>query len=420
MRKFPLLLSVVLIFTIALVYMVTGCQGTETIPTSEEQSITEEVTDEDVIKIGYLSYKMNHHWFNSVHYFSTLQAKEIEEEEGVKFEYVLFDGGGVAENQVKQVDDLITMGDIDMVLFQAIDEKSMAKAVKKINDELGIPVGSDGTPAAGGNFIFTGLDNVEASEKIGNYLVDELNEKYGDPSQWGGDNGGVIIEIWGPPGLQIAKDRHIGFRKVMDPILEENPDIKIVEGTSDWNVDKAVKVMSDFVQRYGDEIIGIYTDDDVSAVEGAYRALELADLAYPVGDPNHIPIVSYDGAMTAVDAIRENKIDMTIHQPAVAYSRLTLRYLYNWYKEGYDSLPKVGDVLTVEELSEYFDPDTTGSKYWGPVEVRQGPNYDGIWLVPQGPIIPDEEDPYEKSQWGNYNYYLEYGEYPTKEETEIE
>ena len=366
------------------------------------------------IKVGWLSYNISDDWFASVNEFGQQEAKVIEQEEGVKFEFDIKDAGADAETQVKQVDDLITVGDIDMLLFEAVDEKAMAKAITKVNEELNIPVGSAGTPAAGGKFIYVGLDNVKATEQCGDYLAKLLNEKYGEPAKWGGDDGGIIIEIWGPPGLQITKDRHTGFRNKIDPLLKQNPKVKIVEGTSNWNPDTAFKVISDLVQRYGDEIIGIYTDDDTSATEGAWRALELAGLAYPVGDPKHIPIVTYDGTMKGMQAVREKKIDMITEQPAIAYGRIAMRYLYQWYKEGYESLPQPGTVLTLDDLSKYFDPETTGAKYWAPVEVLKGVNFDGIWFAPKSAIIPDELDPYEKNQWGNYNYFKKYGEYPTK------
>jgi hypothetical protein len=90
-----------------------------------------------------------------------------------------------------------------------------------------------------------------------------------------------------------------------------------------------------------------------------------------------------------------------------------MHYLYEWHKNGYDSLPKPGTTLGTDELAALF-PDETGVRSWSPVEVREGDGWEGIWLAPKSPLIPTEVDPYAQNQWGNYMYFLDKGSFPEK------
>lgn len=363
---------------------------------------------EKVIKVAWLSYNLTDDWFLAVLRFAQDEARDIEKEEGVKFEFLLRDAGGDLQTQLNQADDMITIGP-DILYFEPINEKAMASAVKKINRELGIPIGAAGITASGGEYLYVGLDNVEATEQCGEALVRLLTEKYGEPKNWV-KAGGIIGEFWGPPGLKITQDRHTGFRKPLDPILKATAGLQIVERVDNWDPDTAFKVVSDVVTRYGDKIIGMYADDDTTATEGCRRALKLAGLAYPVGHPKHIPIVTYDATENGMRRFRDKWIDMITVQPAMGYGHMVMRYLYKWHKEGKESLPKPGTTISSEELSRYFDY-TEGVQYWTPVKVVKGRDWDGIWIQPHSGIVPDEVPPKARYQWGNYVYFMREGKY---------
>lgn len=365
---------------------------------------------DDTIKVAWLSYGISHEWFRSLSIFAQLEADKIAEEDGVQFEFIIKDGARNIQTQLQQVDDLIAQGDIDIIYFEPIDQNAMGNAVKKINEELNIPIGAAGITTNGGKYLYVGLDNVSATKQAGDALVELLDAKYG-AGKWPSD--GKIIEIWGPAGISITDDRHAGFRLAADPAVAANPGVEIVNGTGNWDPATAFKVASDLIAQHGETIIGFYTHDDPSATEGVVRALELAGKQFPVGDANHIPIVTYDATKTGMEAVRNKEIDMITEQPAFGYAHLVMRYLYNWHKDGYDSLPKPGTTLSKAELSSIFSPDS-GVDFWSPVKVVEGPNWDGIWLQPKSPIIPTEVDPWEPNQWGNYMWYVDKGEFPQK------
>ena len=368
----------------------------------------------ETIRVGWVNFNLSDDWFMYIQEFGQKEAARIEKEDGVKFEWIIRDGTGNAERQIKIVDDFITMGDIDMFLFNAVDDVAMGKAIEKMNKAMNIPIGSPGNPAMSGKFIYVSLDNVAATKELGDTFVDIMTKKYGPPASWKrpGQQKGVIIEIWGPPSLQIVKDRHIGFRQALDPILAANPHLEVVEGLSNWSPDTAFKTCSDLIERHRDDLVGIYVDDDTGATEGAWRAMELARMAFPIGDDRHIPLVTYDGTISGNQAVRDKKIDSMVDQPCPAYSYITFRMLYNWYKYGYESLPKAGDILGEKELSKYFDLEgEIGAKYWAPVEVRE--EIPGIlWFAPAASLMPQEKPANDRSAWGNYVYFIENGKWP--------
>ena len=370
--------------------------------------------EKKTIRVGWVNFNLSDDWFKYIQEFAEKEAAVIEREDGVEFEWIIRDGIGNAERQIKIVDDFITMGDIDMFLFNAVDDAAMGKAIEKMNQAMDIPVGSPGNPAAAGRFLYVSLDNVKATKELGEVFVGMMAEKYGPPENWKkpGQEKGVILEIWGPPSLQIVKDRHIGFRQTLDPILAANPHLEIVEGLSNWSPDVAFKTCSDLIERHRDDLIDIYVDDDTGATEGAWRAMQLARMAYANTDERHIPLVTYDGTISGVQAVRDGAVDSIVDQPCPAYSRLTFRLLYNWYKYGYESLPKAGDILDEAFLSKYFDLEgEVGAKYWAPVEVIE--DKPGIlWFAPASSLIPQEKPANSRTAWGNYVYSIEKGEWP--------
>ncbi len=374
-------------------------------------SFTAFTASAEPIKVAWLSFGISHEWFRSLSIFAENEAKRIAERDGVTFEFVIKDGARNIQTQLQQIDDLIAQGDVDIIYFEPIDQNALVRAVKRVNDELGIPIGAAGIVTNGGQYLYVGLDNVQATEQVGTALADLLDRKYGK-GQWPAT--GKIIEIWGPAGISITDDRHAGFRNTFEPRLAENPGVEIVNGTGNWDPATAFKAASDLISRYGDQIIGVYTHDDPSATEGVVRALELANMQYPVGHEKHIPIVSYDGTKTGLQSIRDREVDVITEQPALGYATLVMRYLYEWHKNGIDALPKAGTTLELDTLREMF-VDETGVQTWGPVEVRKGPNWDGIWLAPKSPLIPTEVDPYAQNQWGNYMYFVDKGEFPKKD-----
>jgi ABC-type sugar transport system substrate-binding protein len=380
--------------------------------------------EEGVIKAYYFDFNHTDQGFADLSYAFVRQSEDIEKREGVKFDWEIFDGAANAETQIKQIEDVLMRGDADLINIEPIDEKSIVKIVKRINSEFDIPISMAGISVPGGKYIFVGTNNIAASRKSGEALVKILMDKYGSAEN-AAKAGGVIIEMWGPPGLLICADRHTGFRQALDPFIAQAPGFEVVEGVDNWSPDESFKVMSDFVARYGDEIIGIYNDNDTGATEGSWRALELAGLAYPAGDPRHIPIVTYDAFMEGLKALRNGQVDFIAEQAWAGYGALGMELLYMWYTEGYESLPGPG-TLTAADLKEWYPEERELGDFpidldgWTPVKVvdastlEEGRAWDGLWYQMGTAEYPVTADPWDPFVYGNWRYYKDYGEYPQK------
>ncbi|MDD5017083.1 MAG: sugar ABC transporter substrate-binding protein [Eubacteriales bacterium] len=410
-----------LVLACAMLISLAACAGTaeeESTSSAEGESVTDgsitestaEEGEKEVINVAWIARNLTDDWYRAIYTFGCEEADRIAAEEGVEFNIVPYDSQASVEVSMQICEDILTMGTYDMIYFEAVDESAMGTMIERFNEELDCPVAGASTTAAAGQFIFCGPNNVAACENTANIMIEKLTEKYGeDPQAWI-DAGGVILEMWGPAGLQICQDRHTGFHNIMDPILAEYPELQVVQLTSNWEPERAFQEMTDAVQRYGDQIIAIYTDDDTAASEGAWRALENAGMGYPIGDERHIPIVTYDGTYNAIGHVVEGHIDLVIEQPAVALASMAMRYMWIWYKEGYDALPQPGTVLSEEDMREYFGDDVAVA-FWSPVTVVEG-FWGGLWFQPTCPLIPQTADPTNPALWGNAWYERNNGEYP--------
>ena len=58
--------------------------------------------DDKTIKVVWLSFGLSHEWFHSLSIFAEHEARKIEKEDGVKFEFVIKDGQRNLQTQLQQ------------------------------------------------------------------------------------------------------------------------------------------------------------------------------------------------------------------------------------------------------------------------------------------------------------------------------
>ncbi len=113
-----------------------------------------------------------------------------------------------------------------------------------------------------------------------------------------------IVELSGTSGASVTADRGKGFRDE----IAKHPEMKIIQSqTGDFNRAKARDVMQNIIQARGKEITAVYAHNDEMAL-GAIQALESANMR-PGTD---ILIVSVDGQRSALQAILDGKMNVTI------------------------------------------------------------------------------------------------------------
>lgn len=210
------------------------------------------------------------------------------------WEVELQDADGDASKQSLQFDNLVTK-EKDLIIYWAHDAQAAVADAKKAAD-AGIPVISYFADCAeeAHQYIeaYVGADQLVIANAIGEYL-DEL---------LGGDGSVAIIN--GKEGKTDFVLRSQGFRDALDA-SGGNYTI-LAEEWSDSDRTQAQSIMENYLTTYPD-IDAIFTTSDDFGY-GALNAIESA------GKAGEIKLVSIDGQIEVLQAIKDGKWDLTVYQ----------------------------------------------------------------------------------------------------------
>lgn len=226
----------------------------------------------------------------------------------------MFDGEFDAQLQSSQMDDAIAMAPDAIVLFP-VDSQALATGIKKAYD-AGIPViMGNGRPvdeSVDYTTLYFGPDNYEEGLIAGQTASEIL----------GGSGNAVIVE--GATGQDASVGRTEGF---MDG-LEDGIEV-LAQQPADWVKDEAVRVMSDFITRYGEDIDVIWSHSDDM---GAGVGVALDEAGYEPGD---IPHVSLGGSKAGMEAISEGWITHLIMQSPIDETDQLAPFVIKVVEEGW-------------------------------------------------------------------------------------
>ncbi len=131
--------------------------------------------------------------------------------------------------QIAAIDNFINSG-YDAILTIAVNPTAFAPVIKRAN-EAGV--------------VLVPFDNVLDTDKVIQVNEDQL--KIGQIwGKWIADkvpNGGKILEIRGLAGNSVDRDRHVGFREILEP----SGKYEIVEVVGNWDDGTAQKVAADAI-----------------------------------------------------------------------------------------------------------------------------------------------------------------------------
>lgn len=264
------------------------------------------------------------------------------------------------ELQQNTLDDFVVMG-VDVIIIQPVDDFAIAAKVNRIQAK-GIPVMALNHPPMDkdGNIIVSvaGISpNIDMAASAANYIVEKAAGK--DVK---------VAEIIGDIKQVIAQVRAAGFKEA----VEKNPNLKYVNSrVTDWGPEGALTATEDFITADPD-LFAIFAQSD-GMLPGVVAALKRNEKLYPVGDPNHIIIVSIDGAPYAHQAIREGWVDMSMEQSPYAMASIVVKAAL-MVAQGI-KLPEIGEgaiePATVKITAENVDMITL----WG----NYGKPHDEVW-----------------------------------------
>lgn len=235
-------------------------------------------------------------WNSAAHPYGARHTQEIPQFARSVFpgmQVSVGDGQGDSTTQSSQVDDMVAQG-IDVLIISPADASALAGAVDRAK-EAGVQVVAADRAVDTEVATTVGSDNVEAGEVSGQAVVDLL------------DGSGTVVELAGSLGASPTIDRGAGFRTVV-----EGSGVEII-GSQTANYDRAegLRVMEDFLQRFGSgQIDAVYAHNDQMAF-GAIQAIEEA------GRSDEILVVGIDAEQGALEAVQEGTYAATVAYPAV-------------------------------------------------------------------------------------------------------
>lgn len=314
-------------------------------------------------------------FFNGVAAAEAETAKEIKQETGDTIELRTV-AANDAGRQLNGLQALIDQG-IDGVSLVPWRGESMVQIVQRLQQE-GIPVVVHNLTVPGAGVPFVAFDNVEAGRLAGEAMIKEIAAARGD--DWA-SKGGVIMLLRGDVTASFDRDRFTGYMQVLQPILDANPAVEIVERANlDYEGEKARRAVEDAVTRYGrDQVLAVGSVDGTMAVGGAIPALKTGGATVAVGSPNNVAVTSIDCSQAELDAIKARQLTHCSEQPALAEGELVIRLLHDMMSKG-STEPSSG----VEQVKDWADAP------WGPVEVTTRDDIEGPWYKTKAFAVPGD------------------------------
>ena len=231
---------------------------------------------------------------------------------------------GDVENQCNQIYDFIEKG-VDVVLIQAADSNAVAPAVKACN-EAGV------TAIAVGRAI-NGDCTVDYSALIDDVAMGKLAAEYV------ADNAEGVEEY----GLDDIRD---------------NP--------CDWSSESSMAAMNDILTT-NEDIDAVFLHSDCM-LAGVISGLTQSEKLKTLDDPEHVMIVSIDGAASAMDYIRQEYVDMTVDNSPLALATIAVKAVLTKTVKG----EELGGGVTKVNASVITKDNVDEAKFWGNFDLEDG------------------------------------------------
>jgi ribose transport system substrate-binding protein len=292
--KKTLLLLLVIAITVSMVavFSLSGCKTAA--EEAAEEETTEVTTEETTVVEGEKTVVLLNIGMQSP--YPPLYSENLEmrlNEAGI--EMFMFDGEFDAQLQSSQLDDAIAMQPDAIVIFP-VDSQAIATGIKKAYDAGVVIIMGNGSPVDESvpyTALYFGPNNYEEGKVAGGVANDIL-----------GDSGNIVI-VEGATGQDASIGRTEGFEDVLNDGL-----VVLANQPADWVKDEAVRIMSDFITSYGDDIDLIWSHSDDM---GAGVGIALEEAGY---EPGEIPSVSLGGSKAGMESISDGWItDLIIQSP---------------------------------------------------------------------------------------------------------
>jgi inositol transport system substrate-binding protein len=213
-----------------------------------------------------------------------------------------------ANEQISQIESFISQK-VDAIILDPCDSEASSPCVEKAQ-EAGIPVVNVNSICSSEPDAFVGSDDKQAA-----YLaIDALAKAIGGK--------GKIAMMHGNPGQSAEVLRSEGAMEQ----LKKYPDIELIaEDTAHWNRDEAMTLTENWIQAYGDELVGIFAQNDEMGI-GVCNAIDNQGLT------GKIQVVGVDLIADAKEYLADGRMAADIFQDSkgqgskaveIAYAMIT-------------------------------------------------------------------------------------------------
>lgn len=356
--------------------------------------------DGEAFRVAVIRWSPDDIYFNGVQLGQEIERDRIQEEDGVTIEFTVFGDNDVSA-QITALQAQLDRG-VDGVLLVPWRGEAMIPILEEMR-EMGIPVVVSNALVPEAPQTFVAFDNEEAGRLAGQAILDKLDELRGE--EWR-DGSGVIIELRCIITASFDIGRHTGYREVLDPIVEANPDIRIETREAGCDGAEARQAVDDIMSRFGPEnILAVASIDGTMGIGGAVPAFASQGVLFPPDDERHIPVTTVDGSLPELQAIARGDITHASVQPAIGEGVMSMRLLYQMMTTG-------ETIETPEEVEVLYED---GEDYWMPVQVIPSDQFDGPWYKTGVFSVPFDVPVDDPNLWANAMAMSEDGELPVYE-----
>ncbi len=257
--------------------------------------------------------------------------------------------GEDAQRQSSQVDTCIAQG-VNGIISIPWDYEAVLQDIERAH-AANIPfVTVDQAPAETDTVDFhIGADPHADGLNAGKRLVELVGDK---PTK--------VVDLQGALSHNNGQGRDQGFKDG----IKDHPNIQIVsEIPTEWRPEPVVAGMENALQAHPD--LGAVFSATDGLLPPVRAALEKVGRFKPVGDPDHVIILSVDGDPQGCAAVKEGWMDAGYAQPVPLMSRRTIEVIIDIAKNG--KKPEGDDRIQLIPGTEYMKSniDQVEGEVWG-------------------------------------------------------
>lgn len=326
------ILLLLIILTLSEFIWIKSTVGFESSNSEPVNSTSGNSIENEPFTIGWSVYNSSYEFFHSMENGVLEKAEEL----GIKV--IPHDQKSSTEEMVRGALNLLDQN-VDALVISPFNPTAMPIIVARANEKnipvIVVDVGTGGTDVVA--FIIS--DSLGGGILAGEYAL-KLIKEHSISSK-----NAAIIKV--EETSQYARRRGEGFKDVM----EENGYQIVAEVTANSETDQAYAAMKNILESYKDDLAVVFCENDRMAL-GAAAAIEEA------GKKGQIMVIGFDGDSSAIEAIKEGRMQGTVAQQPYKMGALGVEVAY---KTLTDRKILFDDPAKKEIFEEIYLIDETGT-----------------------------------------------------------